>query len=756
MMSGIFLAASLRKIILACALLLLVKSPLRGDDWPQWRGANRDGVWRETGILEAIPAGGLPVRWRARVALGYSGPVVAGGRVVVTDRQRAPEVERVLCFDESTGKPLWTHSYPCNYETMEYGNGPRASPTVHEGKVYTLGTQGHVTCLDVTTGAVAWKTDLVQEHGARVPQYGASAAPLVEGDLVILCTGGPDGTTVIAFNRHTGELRWKALEDRPAYSAPIAITAGGHRQVIVWTADTVAALESPTGKVLWQIPYKATFDPAQAVASPVVHQDSLLFLGAWNRGSLMLKLDASQPAASVLWKTRSLPTTTMSTPVFQDKHYFYAVQGDGRLCCLEAASGNEVWGTREPTSARLGHAHLTPNGDRVFIFNQKGHLVLARLTPAGYQELGRCMLVEPTAGYRAADRVTWAHPAYANKHVFARNDRELVCASLAADQLVAADSAKPEPALSSRALAGAAPEDTIAMALAFSPNGQNLALGSGWGTVKVLEAATGKEVQTPKQHNDWVCSVAFSPDGKLVVSAGGSEFTPARNGGMTSGQIKVWDLAAKAELGQLEGHTSKVFSAAFSPDSTTLATGSADKTVRLWDMQSRTERAVLRGHANAVSAVAFSKDGSLLVSASYDRTVKLWDPVTGMERGSLPAHDEEILAVAISPDGKTIATGSADWTARLWSVETKDQHAILSGHRGAVHAIAFSSNGQSLFTGSGDETIKLWSVESKSERMTLRGHKSGVSGIALSPSDTTLASAGMDDSVRLWDLTPLK
>src|SRR5262249_20917533 len=158
------------------------------------------GVWREQGILERIPAAGLKIRWRAKVGLGYSGPVVADGRVFVTDHQlrtdaARPEVERVLCFEESSGKALWIHAYPCDYANMEYGNGPRASPTVHEGKVYTLGTQGHLHCLDAAKGDVLWKKDLTKEYKARVPQYGASAAPLVEGDLLIVCAGAePDGT----------------------------------------------------------------------------------------------------------------------------------------------------------------------------------------------------------------------------------------------------------------------------------------------------------------------------------------------------------------------------------------------------------------------------------------------------------------------------------------------------------------------------------------------------------------------------------
>src|SRR5262249_40063178 len=162
-------------------------------------------------------------RWRARVGNGYSGPVMAQGRVYVTDHQSRPEVERVLCFEEATGKPLWVHSYACDYEDMEYGNGPRASPTVYEGKVYTLGTRGHLLGVDAARGDVLWKKDLVKDFAATIPRYGAGAAPLVVDDLLIVCAGGQPEASVVALDRNTGRERWRALKDRPAYSAPIVL-----------------------------------------------------------------------------------------------------------------------------------------------------------------------------------------------------------------------------------------------------------------------------------------------------------------------------------------------------------------------------------------------------------------------------------------------------------------------------------------------------------------------------------------------------
>ncbi len=734
---------------LVASLSLLLLPDAQADDWPQWRGPQRDGVWRETGILEAIPAAGLPIRWRTKVGAGYSGPVVAQGRVFVNDHQFEPEVERIVCFDEATGRELWVHSYPTTYKDMEYGNGPRAAPTVHDGKVYTLGTQGHVVCLDAAKGELVWKKHLVDDLHGQIPRYGASAAPLVVGDLVIVCAGAqPDGS-VVALDRLTGEVRWSKLPDRPAYSAPILIRAAGVEQLIVWTADSIASLQPATGQIFWQVPWKAQFDPAQMVASPVRYKDRVLFLGAWSRGSKMLKLDAEKPAAAIAWETGAKPNTTISTPLFQDDDYFYAILGNGSLACLEAATGNEVWTSREATSGSFGNVHFTPNGDRVFLFNHTGHLILARLTKEGYRELGRCLLIEPTAGYRAQGPITWAHPAYANKHVFARNDRELVCASLAADPSIATTATAPEqPA--ARVLADF--EKNAALGLAFSPDSKTLAAATWSGEVKILDASTGQALPGPKPHNDWACSVAFSPDGKFLVSAGGSEFKPQRNGGKTTGQIKLWDRAAEKETGEFTGHTNKVFTAAFSPDSKTLATASADETVRLWDMATRQERAVLRGHKDAVWSVAFSPDGAMVASAGVDRTVRLWDAATGTERATLRGHEDEVRCVAFSPDGKTLASGGADWTVRLWDIPAQKERAVLKGFQGAVQCLAFFPDG-TLVTGCGDEMVKFWDVATGRERTVLRGHRSGISAIAISPDQRLVASGGMDDAVRLWTVS---
>ena len=473
-----------------------------------------------------------------RVGNGYSGPVVAQGRVFVTDRQVSPEVERVLCFEEATGKPLWAHSYPCDY--AEHGirqrpaglaDGPRRQG-LHAGD---QGASGLSRCGQGRRGLEEGPGEGVQRPrpaiwGQRGPAGRRRSAHRRAPAASPMRPSSPSTAT-------PASERWKALEDRPAYSAPIVDHRRRHAgKSIVWTADTITALEPATGKVLWQVPYKATFDPAQAVASPVVHKDLLLCLAAWNRGSMMLKLDPDKPAASVLWKTRTRPTTTISTPLFQDDRHFYAIESDGSLVLPGCGHRRQRCGPRasRPAAARA-HAHLTPNGDRVFLFNQNGppHPGAADAR-RDIRNSAACLLVEPTAGYRRGQPGDLGAPGLCQQArlrpqrsgagvCFARRRADPGRESWTSRRRRSSPGCSPAPRGRERGLG-----------LAFSPDGKTLALGTGRGPCKLLELSTGKELPAPARHNDWVCSVAFSPDGKLLVSAGGSEFKPARNGDKTS------------------------------------------------------------------------------------------------------------------------------------------------------------------------------------------------------------------------------
>lgn len=740
-----------RQSVWAGALIagLLCAGGLRAEDWPQWRGPNRDGVWSEDGILESFPRDGLHVRWRARVGGGYSGPAVARGRVFLTDRRLRPDVERVLCFDEETGRPLWVHSYPCDYENMEYEAGPRASPTVRQNKVYTLGTMGHLFCLDAADGRVLWKKDLVKEHHAQLPRWGASAAPLVEGELLIAIAGGQPGACVTAFHKDTGGLVWKALDDRPAYSAPIVVDAGGQRQVIVWTCDALSSLEPATGKVYWQVPYRNTND-LHVVGTPVVQKDLLLVNSVWRTTAKMLKLESNRPAASVLWETKRWAHHNLfSTPVFPDERHFYLVDNTD-VCCIDATSGDEVW--RAPALAHhsgsrgtmgTAGAHIVANGQQVFIFDDQGKLILARLSPKGYQEIGRTFLIEATAGTSWQGPVTWAHPAYANRHIFARNDKELVCASLAADQPVPQ---RPEEANTIQLRARETiPAKHVSAPAVFSPDGTMLAVLDSRDIT--LWDVTGSEKRAVlKGHRDPIYGMAFSPMGRKLASVGGHGHDKRAEG-------KLWDLETGRELAPIQGHTGRIMDVAFALDGRTMVTGSDDATVRLWDATTGMEQAVFEGHRDPVASVAFAADNVTVASASWDKTIRLWDATTGKERATLVGHEDEVLAVAFSPDGRLLASAGGDRTVRLWDVALVKQRALLAGHQGTVYCVAFSPDGSLLASGSGDETVKLWDVSAAQLRATGGDTMSLIKSVAFSPDGKMLVTTKLDDTVTLWELT---
>jgi outer membrane protein assembly factor BamB len=416
---------------LTAALVLLLPLAVPAEDWPQFRGPNRDGVWKETGIIESFPPGGLKISWRARVGRGWSSPVVAQNRVYVTDVLLTPPTakERVLCFDEANGTLLWTHPYAVDYPDWAFdpnAGGPRATPIAQNGRLFTLGALGDLFCLNAATGDVVWEKNLAKEYGVR-EFTGITASPLIEDDLLILQICAKPNAGVVAFDKNSGQEAWRALDDSFTYSSPIILTAGGRKQLVVWTQEAVTSLDPATGKTWWREMLQTSGDAA--VSTPVFAGHRLLIAG------LMLKLDADKPAAAVLWPdTKALSKRILSntSTALLRGEFVYSAKTSGELVCLEAGTGNEVWRTNTVTELKTGSSiHLTPNGDAVFLFTDQGDLIRAQLTPQRYREISRAHLLKPTSLY-GGRKCAWTPPAYADGHVFARSDEELVCASLAA------------------------------------------------------------------------------------------------------------------------------------------------------------------------------------------------------------------------------------------------------------------------------------------------------------------------------------
>jgi outer membrane protein assembly factor BamB len=450
---------------------LLLLPTVRADDWPQWLGPKRDAVWRETGILDKFPEGGPKVCWRTPIGGGYAGPAVVGDRVYVLDRVLSPGVqnpgspftvkgvpgkERVLCLDGSSGKVLWTHEYDCPYR-ISYPAGPRTTPVVHEGKVYTLGAMGHLCCLNAADGKVVWSKNFVKDYQAPVPLWGFAAHPLLDGDKLICLVGGK-GSVVVAFDRNSGEEKWRSLsfqkrDTQLGYCPPMIYTLAGKRQLLIWHPESLNGLDPQTGEAYWSQPFLR--DPAQdetdarpivvkanlTIPTPRLARDDRLFVTSFYNGAMMVQLDGDHP--KVLWRSHvqsEQPNRTdtlnsiMPTPFLRDG-YIYGVCSYGELRCLRADDGKRVWMTLAATGARdenerWANAFLIAQADRFFLPNEKGDLLIARLTPKGYEEIDRAHILEPTSSL--GDRkVVWSHPAFANRSMYARNDKEIVCVSLA-------------------------------------------------------------------------------------------------------------------------------------------------------------------------------------------------------------------------------------------------------------------------------------------------------------------------------------
>lgn len=423
------------------------------EDWPQWLGPNRDGQWKEAGVLDTLPKEMKPL-WTAKIGQGYSGPAVARGKLILMDRvtdtptaeggrlTTSKGKERVVCLDADKGTEVWVHEYDCEYKDVSYGSGPRTTPVIDGDFVYTLGTMGDLKCLALKDGKPVWATSFPTDHKAPTPAWGWSAHLLLEGNAVIALVGG-EKQAVMAFDKTTGKKQWATLSTKEiCYSAPVIAEAGGKRQLIVWLSDYVASLNPATGEEYWrhEHPAKGTQvqRPAVSISAPKVVGDMVYVSGGYH-GALALKLGKDKPTADIAWRSKKplqqkpdTLSTLMTTMLVHDGH-LYGQCRDGEMKCLKADTGEVVWDDLAllgGKKAQFGSASWVQNGDKVWCLTDTGDLCTLTLSPKGYQETSRVHLIDPTqaAGGR---KVTWAHPAFAGKKVYARNDKQVICVSLA-------------------------------------------------------------------------------------------------------------------------------------------------------------------------------------------------------------------------------------------------------------------------------------------------------------------------------------
>jgi len=451
-----FKSSQLKAGVVALAVVWTLCGAL-ADDWPQWMGPKRDGVWREKGVVEKFPAGGPPVRWRTKVNRGYCGPAVAGHQLFLLDRQQGarperkpgeranpavPGNERVLCLDATTGSNIWEHTYDCPYR-IGYPSGPRATPVIAGGRVFTLGAMGDLLCLDAKDGSVIWERHFLKDFAlADPPVWGYAAAPLLDGERLICLVGGTN-STVVAFHKDTGKVIWQALSAAEiGYAPPAIYTIGGKRQLIIWHPDAVAGLDPESGRVLWTQSYPVDEKPQRpevTIAMPRVVGDKL-FVSSYYHGALLLQITNDPPGARVVWNRHSTSRssfndglhTVMCTPIWKGD-YIYGICGMGELRCLDARTGERVWESDAAVGGKTSNfatAFFVEHQDRVFIWNDQGELILARLTPKGFDEISRAKLLETSENTRGRD-IVWCHPAFANRCAYVHNGKDLICVSLA-------------------------------------------------------------------------------------------------------------------------------------------------------------------------------------------------------------------------------------------------------------------------------------------------------------------------------------
>jgi len=430
----------LRAVLFSCVSFVGLTG--YADDWPQWMGPQRDNVWRESGIVHKFPAGGPQILWRTEIAGGYAGPAVAGGKVFITDYVTADNVkvanfereeftgeERVHCLDEATGKVLWTHTYPVKY-TISYPSGPRCTPNVEGDRVYTLGAEGDLFCFRISDGTILWSRDLKKDYSTKAALWGYAAHPLIDGDKLLCLAGGP-GSHIVAFNKLTGQEIWKSsTSPEQGYSPPTIIEFGGVRQLILLRPDAVSSVDPETGEEYWSLPYEAS--NGSIIMSPILAGDYLYAAGFSNR-SLLMQLDSTKPAAKEIWRDRQKVICPVNVQPFLDGSVLYGFDQKGDFVALSIPEGERLWETTAPIGKRAAGsetAFIVRHEDRYVLFNELGELLFAKLSPDGYEEIDRVKVIEQTNNAFGRE-VVWSMPAFANRHAYIRNDKEIICVDLA-------------------------------------------------------------------------------------------------------------------------------------------------------------------------------------------------------------------------------------------------------------------------------------------------------------------------------------
>jgi outer membrane protein assembly factor BamB len=384
-------------------------APAFAADWPQWRGLHRDGISPETGLLESWPAGGPRLVWKTQgLGEGYSSFAVVGDRLYTQGQQGNQEF--VLAFDNNTGKQLWKIPNGRAYHESR-GNGPRGTPTTDGDRLYALAADGTLACLRAATGERIWGVSLIDKFGGRVPTWGISESPLIDGDRVIVTPGG-SGASVVALEKSKGDLLWKSQSDPAGYSSPIAFDADGSRKVVVFTAHGAIALDIKNGDFQWR--YDRVANRTANIATPIVHDGYVFLSSDYGTGCALLKLTAGAKTvnASEVYFNRDMRNHYTTSVLVGDYLYGFS---SGILTAMKFLTGEVAWRDRS-----VGKGNVIYAEGKLYAFGEDGVVGLIQVTPQSYQEKSRFEI-------RKGSYPTWTPPIIANGKLYLRDQDNLYC-----------------------------------------------------------------------------------------------------------------------------------------------------------------------------------------------------------------------------------------------------------------------------------------------------------------------------------------
>ena len=405
---------SSRGIAVFFGLISILATPtVFAQDWPQWRGANRDGV-----VTGFVPPKTLPdqlkPKWKIQVGEGHSSPLVVGQRIYLHSRQGEKEV--VAAYDLETGKTVWQDSYAVEYTmhpaAVKHNKGPKSTPAFDHGKLYTLGITGVLSCYDAARGKLLWRKESSAIFKSVLPLYGTSTSPVVDRGLVIAHLGGNDQGALMAFDAETGAEKWRWAGDGPGYTSPIVVEMSGKRQIITQSQKQIIGVDEASGERLWYIPFETSY--VQNIVTPIVYKDRLIFSGV-NKSVFAVKLSLQENkwVTNQVWDNKEV-AMYMNSPVLSGNLLFgMSHRNKGQFFCIDAETGKTLW-TGDPRQGE--NAAMIIANDLIFSLTNDGNLIVSSAADKA---------AAPLKKYVVSDSPTWAHPALAGKAILIKDENSL-------------------------------------------------------------------------------------------------------------------------------------------------------------------------------------------------------------------------------------------------------------------------------------------------------------------------------------------